>query len=56
MREEFMAGLEDRRYLSIADARAKRLQVGNPATQCRMLEAFRSLNLYITPARSELSN
>ena len=27
MREEFLAGLEDRRYLTIAEARAKRLQV-----------------------------
>ena len=27
MREEFMAGLEDRRYLTIADARSKGLKV-----------------------------
>jgi hypothetical protein len=31
MREEFLAGLEDRRYLPIAEARAKRLQVLTPS-------------------------
>ena len=30
MREEFLAGLEDRRYLTIGEARAKRLQVRRP--------------------------
>lgn len=28
MRDEFMAGLEDRKYLSLADAQRKGLQVG----------------------------
>ena len=34
MREEFLAGLEDRRYVPIAEARAKRLQVRTPLVLC----------------------
>ena len=35
MRDEFFASLEDRRYLSIAEARKKRLQVRQPLNGCR---------------------
>lgn len=51
MREEFLAGLEDRRYLTIAEARAKRLQVGRCCRGDNPIKCTRSVYYYMLKAR-----
>ena len=53
MRDEFFASLEDRRYLSIAEARKKRLQVRQDSRGCATAQEDEPLRVSVAVVSAE---